>query len=180
MQLEAAADATSKGLAKEAGEHVGRAADLARESLKEARRSVQALRPLALQDKDLCEALDNLMRKMTAGTPLRAKLLIQGPPRPLPAEWEDNLLHIEQEVLTNVLRHAHATEFDAELVFGPNELRLKLHDNGRGFDPRTRHDGFGIMGIKERVEGVGGRVTIQSAVDKGTTVLIILPRVENP
>jgi len=175
VQLEAAADATSKGLAKEADEHLGRAADLARESLKEARRSVQALRPLALQDKDLSEALDNLARKMTAGTPLRAKFSLQGQPRTLSAEWEGNLLHIVQEVLTNAVRHARATEFVAELVFRLSEVRLELRDNGRGFDPGIRHDGFGLIGIRERVEAMGGQVTIQSAIDKGTTVLIILP-----
>src|SRR6266404_5594220 len=111
VQLEAAADATSKGLANEADEHLGRAADLARESLKEARRSVRALRPLALEDKGLPEALDDLLRKMTAGTTLRATSSLKGDPHRLPAEWEENLLHIGQEVLTNALRHARATEF---------------------------------------------------------------------
>ena len=174
VQLEAAADATSKGFMKEADEHLGRAADLARESLKEARRSVRAIRPLALENKDLCEALDNLIRKMTAGTTLRAKFSLHGQPRPLSAEWEENLLHIGQEVLTNALRHAHATEFHTALVFGPNEVRLELRDNGRGFDPAVKHDGFGLIGIKERVEGMGGRITTQSAIDKGTAVLIIV------
>ena len=175
VQLEAAADATSKGFMKEADEHLGRAADLARESLKEARRSVRAIRPLALENKDLCEALDNLIRKMTAGTTLRAKFSLHGQPRPLSAEWEENLLHIGQEVLTNALRHAHATEFHTALVFGPNEVRLELRDNGRGFDPAVKHDGFGLIGIKERVEGMGGRITTQSAIHKGTAVLIIVP-----
>jgi len=175
VQLEAAADATSKGLMKEADEHLGRAADLARESLKEARRSVRAIRPLALENKDLCEALDNLIRKMTAGTTLRAKFLLHGRPRPLSAEWEENLLHIGQEVLTNALRHAHATEFHTDLVFGPNEVRLELRDNGRGFDPGIKNDGFGLIGIKERVEGMGGRITTQCAIDKGTAVLIVVP-----
>ena len=175
VQLEAAADATSKGLANEADEHLGRAADLARESLKEARRSVRALRPLALEDKGLPEALDNLLRKMTAGTTLRSTFSLQGDPRPLPAEWEESLLHIGQEVLTNALRHARATEFHSELVFGPNEVRLVLRDNGQGFDSGIKHDGFGLIGIEERVESMGGRLTVQSPIDKGTAVLIIVP-----
>jgi PAS domain S-box-containing protein len=175
VQLEAAADATSKGLANEADEHVGRAADLARESLKEARRSVRALRPLALEDKGLSEALDNLLRKMTAGTTLRATFSLKGDARPLPAEWQENFLHIGQEVLTNALRHARATEFHGELVFGPDEVHLELRDNGRGFDPGIKPDGFGLIGIEERVEGMGGRITIESSIDKGTAVLIIVP-----
>jgi len=180
VQLEAAADATSNGLAEEADEHLRRAGDLARESLRDARRSVQALRPLALQDKGLCEALDNLIRKMTTGTTVRAMFSLQGEPRPLPGEWEENLLRIGQEVLTNALRHAQATEFHTNLVFGPNETRLELRDNGRGFDPEIKHDGFGLIGIEERVEGMGGRITIQSAIDKGTAVLIIVPLTKAP
>jgi signal transduction histidine kinase len=175
VQLEAAADATSKGLVNEAEEHLGRAGDLARESLKEARRSVQALRPQALEDNDLAKALENLIRKMTAGTTVRSKFLLQGQPQTLPSLWEEDILHIGQEVLTNALRHAQATEFTTRLTFAPNEVRFELRDNGRGFDPARENDGFGLTGIGERVEGMGGQITIQSAAGKGTAILIILP-----
>ena len=175
VQLEAAADATSRELAKEANEHLCRAGHLARESLHEARRSVRALRPQALEGQNLCEALRDLFRKMTTGTSMQAGFALQGEPQPLPPEWEENLLRIGQEVLTNALRHARATEFNAQLVFDSQEIRLELRDNGRGFDSGARHDGFGLMGIRERVDGMGGHMTIQSAIDKGTTVLIVLP-----
>ena len=112
---------------------------------------------------------------MTVGTTLRSTFSLQGDPRPLPAEWEESLLHIGQEVLTNALRHARATEFHSELVFGPNEVRLVLRDNGQGFDSGIKHDGFGLIGIEERVESMGGRITVQSPIDKGTAVLIIVP-----
>jgi signal transduction histidine kinase len=180
VQLEAAADATSKGLMKEADEHLGRAGDLARESLKEARRSVRALRPLALENKDFSEAFDNLIRKMTAGTTVRAKFLVRGRPRPLSADWEENFLRIGQEVLTNTLRHAHANEFHADLVFGTNEVRLEFRDNGRGFDPEINHDGFGLTGIEERVDGMGKRFRIESVPGKGTSVLITVLQTNNP
>src|SRR4029077_12158851 len=132
VQLEAAADATSKGLANEAEEHLRRARDLARDSLREARRSVQALRPTALLDQNVAEALKNLISDMTMGTRLRAEFLLQGEAHPLSAELEDDLLRIGQEVLTNTIRHADATEFKAVLMFGAQELRLELRDNGRG------------------------------------------------
>jgi PAS domain S-box-containing protein len=175
IQLEAAADATSKRLPDEAEKHLRRARDLARDSLREARRSVQALRPTALLDQDLSKALKSLIRDMTAGTRLRAEFLLQGEARPLSAELEDELLRIGQEVLTNTLRHADATEFKAVLMFERQELRLELRDNGRGFDPGSRHDGFGLLGIRERIEGRGGRVTIHSALRRGTAVSIIAP-----
>jgi PAS domain S-box-containing protein len=179
VQLEAAADAKSKGLAGEEAEHLSRAGDLARESLKEARRSVRALRPQALEEKDLCQALEDLIRKMTAGTTVRAEFILQGEPRKLPPEWEANLLRVGQEVLTNALRHAHASEFKTQLVFGKQEIRLELRDNGRGFDPAGKYDGFGLTGMRERVEGMGGQLTFQSVDGAGTEILIVLPLTDN-
>jgi PAS domain S-box-containing protein len=175
VQLEAAADATSKGFAQEAGTHLERAGELARESLREARRSVQALRPQALEENRWSEALDGLIKKMTAGTGLRSEFVLRGQPMPLPADWEENLLRIGQEVLTNALRHAGATEFKTHLVFAPEEIRLELRDNGRGFDPESKQDGFGLLGVRERVEGMGGQIAIQSAKGGGSAILITLP-----
>jgi PAS domain S-box-containing protein len=179
VQLEAAADATSKGLAREAGDHVDRAGELARESLREARRSVQALRPQSLEENDLCEALDSLIKKTTTGTSLQAEFVLNGQPRPLPPEWEENLLRIGQEVLTNVLRHAQASHFNAQLAFTPDDVLLNLRDDGCGFDLERRQDGFGLLGIRERVEGMGGQLAIQSAPGTGTEISIVLPVKDN-
>lgn len=179
VQLEAAADATSDGLVKEANEHIARASDLARGSLREARRSVQALRPEALEEKDLCGALEDLLKKMTTGTELRTEMALDGAPRPLPALWGENLLRVGQEVLTNSLRHASAKEFKARLSFNQDHLRLTLLDNGHGFDPAARHDGFGLRGIRERVEAMSGQLTIQSGRHQGTVISITLPYADN-
>jgi signal transduction histidine kinase len=179
VQLEAAADAISGGLMKEANEHIARASDLARGSLQEARRSVQALRPQALEEKDLCGALEDVLKKMTTGTALRAALALEGAPRPLPPEWGENLLRIGQEVLTNSLRHASASEFTARLSFEQDCVHLILRDNGRGFDPAAKHDGFGVRGIRERVEAMNGQLAIQSGKDQGTIVSITLRCADN-
>lgn len=175
VQLEAAEDANLQGFPKEAGQHLDRARSLARESLNEARRSVQALRPQALDDSDLSDALDDLFRKMTAGTGLVSEFTVLGVSRSLRPEWETNLFHIGQEILTNALRHARAMRFTATLAFLPGEVSLDLRDDGRGFDPSLRNDGYGLLGIRERVEGMGGRLVVQSLVGQGTTVLITLP-----
>jgi PAS domain S-box-containing protein len=175
LQLEAVEEATSQRLAAKAGEHLTRASELAREGLREARRSVWALRPQTLEEKDLCEALRGLIQKLTAGTPVRAEFIVQGKPRGLPQDWEENLLRIGQEVLTNSLRHAQASEFKAQLAFHEGEIRLNLRDNGSGFDPAGRHDGFGLQGMRERVEGMGGQMSIQSAKGEGTAIFIVLP-----
>jgi signal transduction histidine kinase len=159
VQLEAAADAAAQGLAKEAEAHVTRAKDLARQSLDDARRSVSALRPQALDQTDLCQALESLIRKMTDGTTIKAAFRVHGEPRPLPAAWEDSLLRIGQELVTNALRHARAREIRSEMTFAAGSVRLDFRDDGLGFDPAVRHDGFGLLGIRERVESMGGEWT---------------------
>src|SRR5882672_3676384 len=175
VQLEAVEEAMSKHQAAKASDHLDRAGELARESLREARRSVQALRPQALEEKPLSEALKDLIDKMTGGTTVRAEFTLRGHPRELSAEWEANILRIGQEVLTNVLRHARASEFKVLLAFDSREIRLEMCDNGCGFDPGRRHEGFGLQGMRERAEGMGGRLTIQSAAGKGTGISIVLP-----
>lgn len=180
VQLEAAADATSEGLVREANEHIARASDLARDSLKEARRSVQALRPQALEEKDLTGAMAELVAKMTTGTELQAGLTLEGEPGTLPPLWGENLLRILQEVLTNSLRHASATQFKARLSFDKDAVRLNLRDNGRGFDPANKHDGFGLLGIRERVQAMGGGLEIRSAIKEGTMISITLPYTNSP
>jgi PAS domain S-box-containing protein len=175
VQLEAVQEAMSKGLAAKASECLARASALARDSLQEARRSVRALRPQSLEENDLCEALKHLFRKMTAGTGVQANFNLRGQMPELPREWEENLLRIGQEVLTNALRHAHARHFKAQLAFEQGEIRLTFEDDGKGFDPAARHEGFGLRGIRERVETTGGRLSIQSSIDQGTTISIVLP-----
>lgn len=180
VQLEAAEDAAAKGLTAEAGKHVARAGKMARYGLSEARRSVWALRLQGLDVGDLCSALDALIQRMTPDTGLHSEFVRLGVPRPLPPEWEENLLRIAQEALTNVLRYAHATQFKVRLRFEERQLLLELRDDGCGFDPEIRRDGFGLVGMRERVEQMGGHLLIQTAVGAGTTIAITLPLKDNP
>jgi PAS domain S-box-containing protein len=175
VQLEAAEEAICRGRTENICAHLERAGELARESLREARRSVQALRPRALEGNSLGAALTDLVAKMTSGTAVEAKLTVDGEARELPPEWENNLLRIGQEVLTNALRHAHPTEFHARLLFDANEISLHLRDNGCGFDPAESHEGFGLQGIRERTESMGGKFTMISTTGQGTSMAIVLP-----
>lgn len=173
--LEAAGGAAVRKKTAKVSRHIEQAGELAREGLREARRSVQALRPLALEEKSLTAALRDLIERMTAGMPMKAELTLQGTPTGLPQEWESNLLHIGQESLANAIRHSQASKFDVLLVFGTSEIRLEVRDNGRGFDSAKTNGGFGVRGIKERVNGMGGQLTIQSAEGRGTMISIVLP-----
>jgi signal transduction histidine kinase len=175
VQLEAAGEAMGQSQSAKASDHLERAGQLARESLQEARRSVRALRPHALEENSLSVALNELLATMTADSPITATLTVDGEPRVLPQEWENNLLRIGQEVLTNALRHSQATQFCGRLSFGGREISLHLRDNGIGFDPEGQHEGFGLQGIRERSETMAGKLAIQSEKDRGVSISIVLP-----
>src|SRR5438876_5706063 len=175
VQLEAVEDAIACCRRKEANEHLQRAGELARRSLSEARRSVHALRPQALQGGNFWEALKVIIKNTTAGTALHTTFNLRGKMRHLPLAWQENLLHIGQEALTNALKYAHPRNFETRLTFNAKELRLELRDDGDGFKVKARHDGFGLAGMRERVEQMGGKLKISSARGKGTDVLVTLP-----
>ncbi len=175
VQLEAVEDAIACCRRKEANQHLRRASELARRSLNEARRSVHALRPQALQRDNFWEALKGIVKNTTAGTPLRTRFELRGKLRVLPPVWQENLLHIGQEALTNALKYARPRNFDTRLTFNTKQLRLELRDDGHGFKVKDRHDGLGLAGMRERVEQMGGELKITSARGKGTKVVITLP-----
>ena len=175
VQLEALEDAIACCRRKEANEHLRRASELARQSLNEARRSVHALRPQALQRGNFWEALKGIVKNTTAGTALHTTFHLRGKVRNLPQYWQENLLHIGQEALTNSLKYAHPRNFETRLIFNTKELRLELCDDGDGFKVKARHDGFGLAGMGERVEQMGGNLTISSTRGKGTKIAVTLP-----
>jgi PAS domain S-box-containing protein len=175
VQLEAAEDAISCGSRKEADKHLHRAGELARRSLNEARRSVHALRPQALQGHNFWDALKGIIKNTTVGTALHTTFQAQGKIPNLPQPWQENLLHIGQEALTNTLKYAHAAKFDTRVSYKARELRLELRDDGDGFKAKDRHDGVGLRGMHERVQQMGGELEITSSRGKGTTIKVLLP-----
>lgn len=175
IQLEAADDAAAHGLWDESSEHRARAAGLARAGLQEARGSVLALRPKALEHHDLSTALQDLVARMTTRTSVVAEFARRGAPYPLPPSWDEHLLRIGQETLTNALRHAAAHRVVMQLTFAPGTVTLEVSDDGRGFDPAVSTDGSGLAGIRTRVSSMGGRLSIGSAAGAGTAVTVSLP-----
>jgi signal transduction histidine kinase/FixJ family two-component response regulator len=180
VQLEAAEDAISRGWRKEADEHLQRVGALARRSLSEARRSVHALRPQALQEHNFWDALKGIIKNTTVGTALHTTFEAQGKIPDLPHSWQENLLHIGQEALTNTLKYAHAQNFRAHLNCNGEGVRLELRDDGEGFKVKDRHDGVGLIGMRERVEQMGGTLDIESLYGKGTNIVVVLPSEERP
>jgi PAS domain S-box-containing protein len=174
VQLDAAVEALRDEEPEGAAKHIGRARELARESLSEARRSVHALRPQALEKAAFSDALKAIIQNTAAGTSLRADFKLDGEPCQLEPSVEENLLHIGQEALTNALKHAHATEFRARLSFDSSAVRLELRDNGDGFVVDAVHGGgFGLIGMKERAEQIGATLTVLSEPGAGTDIVAV-------
>jgi signal transduction histidine kinase len=176
IQLEAAEDILEENH-QGAKAHLKKARDLARSSLVEARRSVWALRPRALEGGDLVSGLKNLAHQMTVGKQVKVQFSTRGAVRPLSPETEVHLLRIGQEALTNALRHAHASLIKIELIFNRHGIQLSVHDNGRGFDVASgNEDGsFGQVSLRERAEQIGAKIIVNSEPGSGTRVLAFVP-----
>jgi len=180
LQMEAAEEALFEEDPKNATKHVCRARELARESLGEARRSVHALRPQALEQAAFADALKAIIKNTTAGTPLRTEFQLQGQPRELSPVVEENLLHIGQEALTNALKHAHATKFQTRVRFESDAVRLEVRDNGEGFVVEDANGGgIGLIGMKERAEQIGATLSVSSNPGAGTRIVAVSPY-QNP
>ncbi len=158
-----------------ARERLQRALSMARESLEEARRSVLNLRAAPLTGKPLAEALGALSRAFTSETGIRVQFHVQGQ-RALPLKVEAELFRIAQETLTNVRRHAQATEVTLLLRMTGDAVRLSMRDNGQGFDCRTLPEGRqGLIGMKERAKLLGGTLRVKSRPGWGTVVVVAVP-----
>ena len=176
IQMEAAEEALLEQDPEHAVGHVRRACELARSSLGEARRSVHALRPQALEKAAFANALQAIVENTAAGTALQTEFQVIGNPHDLSPAVEENLLHIGQEALTNALKHAHATKFNARISFDPDAVYLELDDNGDGFDvDGINAGGIGLIGMKERADQIGATVKIVSQQGKGTKITALSP-----
>jgi signal transduction histidine kinase len=178
MLLEAAE--ASFGRDHRAGRHVARALQSARDNLAESRRLVWALRPEALADTPLPVALDRLARQLAEETGIRADTVVTGTVRQLEAEQETALLRAAQESLANVRKHARAMGVTLTLSYMGDVTVLDIQDDGVGFvapaEPEVATDGgLGLRAMRERVEDMGGTVSVESAAGEGTTVVVHLP-----
>ncbi len=181
IQLEAADDILEEN-PQGAMAHLKKARDLARSSLVEARRSVWAFRPQALEGGDLVSGLRNLAHQMTVGKQIKVEFSTRGTVRPLSPETEVHLLRIGQEALTNALRHAHASLVEIELAFNRRGVQLSVQDNGHGFDVESgSEDGsFGQLSLRERAEQIGATITVNSEPGSGTRVVALVPAISPP
>jgi signal transduction histidine kinase len=138
------------------------------------------LRPPALDELGLEAALAALVERVSAsGLAIDSSIDLayeQGRESTRPtAELETALYRISQESLTNATKHGHATRAVVEISERARTITLTVRDDGSGFDPSAQTDGFGVLGMRERVELLGGQLQITSAVGAGTTVTADFP-----
>lgn len=162
-----------------ARKHLDMARRMARHSLTEARRSVMDLRASVLEGQDLAAALESGTRIWTAGSGVEINVDVSGPPQQLPEEMEQHLLRIAQEAVTNVLKHAGANKIWIKLHTEARRLYLRVVDNGRGFDQSGAFNAlgghFGLIGMRERAERLGGELKLASHPGEGTEVEVTAP-----
>jgi signal transduction histidine kinase len=142
---------------------------------------ITELRPAALDELGVGPALEALVKRTgaTSGLDIQTAMHLAHErgehPARLTPELESAVYRIVQEALTNVAKHAGAEHVQIDLREGEGHVTVTVRDDGCGFDPRRRGDGFGLVGIKERVSLVGGELEVESEAGSGTTIHASLP-----
>jgi signal transduction histidine kinase len=192
-QLEAAQQTGSEA---ERERRIDNAKHLARDSLAEARRSVQALRPQALEGSKLPDALADEVTRWTATSGVAAEVRTTGDPRAMHPEVEVTLLRIAQEALANVAKHAAASHAWVTLSYMEDVVTLDVRDDGIGFGPPGdtspvgggsapgggargggADGGFGLIAMRQRINRLAGQLEIESEPGAGTAVSASLPAI---
>ena len=176
LQLQVA-ESLLDGEEPDARARLQRAQELARSSLREARRSVWNLRPSTLQGRTLPEALRDYLNEWRGHTGIGTNLVLLGDDRPLSPATEETLLRVAQESLNNAYKHAGAESVEVTLAIEADSVRLRVCDDGVGLGELARPSdggGFGLVSMRERAGRLGGTLEIESAPGQGTCVQVIV------
>jgi signal transduction histidine kinase len=169
--------------ATEAKHDLGSAIERTVRAITEGRDAVQGLRACPVEGHGLAVALKTLADELASG-PSEEEVVfridLQGTSRPLRPIVRDEIQQIAGEALRNSWRHAHASEIEVELRYDERQLRLRVRDNGRGIDQKVlSREGaaghFGLQGMRERAELIGGKLTIWTAAGSGTEIELSVP-----
>jgi signal transduction histidine kinase len=173
VQLEVLAELLRCNNMEAATDHLDNTRKTVREGLAEARQSIWALRSQDSGENTLPVKLRRATEHSN-GHGLEASFSLYGAYRPMPPGMEREFLRVGQEAIHNVKKHAGARHLNVQLEYGPAEIALIVRDDGRGF---STDDGFesppghyGITGMRERAEAIGGTLEVASELGLGTTV----------
>ena len=149
--------------------------DLTRSNLEEARRSVLDLRATPLQENNLIEALEKLVIEVNELEDLKGNFEVIGTYKKSDMRIELGLFRIAQEAIRNIVKHADCEKFWLNIIFENNAIVLAIEDDGQGFEVDQEVDGFGLIGIAERVHLLKGKIEIASEKEKGSILKIEIP-----
>ena len=154
---------------------------IADEVIQGVRRFSRDLRPSTLDDLGLLPTLEGLAATLTETDGISAQLLVAGEPRRLPPEVELALFRIAQEALTNVKKHAEASQATITVEFTDSTVKMIVQDNGKGFalttpaEDLTASGHLGLIGMHERARLLGGTLALESFPNRGTKVAVTVP-----
>ena len=151
--------------------------DLIEEAYQRVRNLAHAKNAGVKSKEGLLPAIKNFATKASVVNKLVIEVEDHGMDQRLENSLEITLFRITQELITNVIKHANATECTVHLTHHDDNLNLMVEDNGVGFNSSDIKltQGMGLYSIQKRVENLGGRVTIDSIIEKGTTIIIDIP-----
>jgi signal transduction histidine kinase len=152
---------------------LGKAETLLQEALADVRRSVGALRAAPTGNKPLPTAIGDLVAECQAIAGLEAEFDLLGTPRRLNSQIELTLYRVAQEGLTNVRKHAQAGRVEVILAYDNNKVGLSISDDGQGMGETS--NGYGLLGLRERIRLVDGQVNIRTAPDQGFRLDVEIP-----
>lgn len=153
---------------------LNQAKKLGAEALLEVRRSLLVLRSTPLQGQTLDVAIHRLLTEFQHNTGIQPSCQVQIPGH-LPTDVNTTLYRILQESLTNIYKHAQASEVAVQLEQDSEMLHLSIYDNGQGFNPLQNTTGFGLQGLRERAAALGGNLKLSSQPGNGCSVDVFLP-----
>lgn len=177
VQLQIAGRALSQST-DAARKHIDEAQELVRTGIEDARRAIWELRSHSAESRDFASQLVQMAERVAAPSGVRAQVEVHGAYRPLPPQTENELLRIAQEAVTNVVRHAQATRVSIRVQYARRSVKMTVSDDGHGFAgdaPSASEGHFGITGMRERAQQIGGRVKVTSKEGEGTQVYVEVP-----
>jgi signal transduction histidine kinase len=150
---------------------------LLQESIGDLRRLIWALRPVELEELGPIEAVRRLASDLGDQVGLEVEVVVEGPERRLSPQIEGALYRCVQEALNNVAKHAQAHHAWVEFALEPDQVQVSIRDDGRGFEVTSalKTEGLGLRHLRERVEELRGKFTIESSPGKGTRLTAVLP-----
>jgi len=168
----------------EAKEKLDSTIERAADAITEGRDAVQGLRESTVQRNDLAQAVNTLGEGLAAdpenGRPAAFRVSVEGEPRDLHPILRDEIYRIAAEALRNAFRHAQARQVEVEIRYDDEQFRLRVRDDGKGIDPAVlsgqgREGHYGLPGVRERANAIGGKLSVWSEVGAGTEVELRIP-----